>query len=577
METQAPDLKALSTQQLESLFSTGTDAPQRVAVATELGLRYQDSNWQRAMEICTEAIPIARTFEDTQPLCRLLNNAGNTAHKLQQYVNSMNYYLEAMELNEKAGRPALQATNLGNLGVIYYEFGDYTEAINCFLQSIDVSIKMGNHRSAAHNLNNIASIYLELENAEKAEEFLQRQNEELQKAGEVDTTSIGVTHYANVYILKREYDKAIELLTTAINKARNSNPPQEISPYTSVLGYVYSLTGQWEEAKKYCEETLQAALKNKNDKQAVIKYVHLAELYFKPEAPFFNYELAEDYLVKAMEIAARKGLKRQLYDIHTKLSDIYRNTGRWQQSAEHFRKFYELEREVRKEEMDKKMMSFEMQRKLDLKEREQEVTIGILYNVLPRQVADRIKNGEEKIIERFENATVMFADIVDFTVWSEGQDVVNVANRLNTIFHLFDELALELGVEKIKTIGDAYMCVAGLPEPCDDHAERIAQMALAMNARIDESFPNGELRLRIGIHTGEVIAGVLGKRKYAYDLWGNTVNTASRMESHGQPQKIQVTEEVAHHLKDKFHFTERGEIEVKGKGRMRVYFLEGQK
>lgn len=192
---------------------------------------------------------------------------------------------------------------------------------------------------------------------------------------------------------------------------------------------------------------------------------------------------------------------------------------------------------------------------------------------MPKAIADKIKTGEEKIIERFESATVLFADMVGFTVWSRERDINEVAETLNHIFNLFDKLADEHGVEKIKTIGDAYMCVAGLPEPCDDHAERMAKMALAMNEKIQTAYPNGEIKLRIGIHCGEVIAGVLGKNKYAYDLWGDTVNTASRMESHGVENKIQVTDEFKKLLDTRYNFEERGEIDVKGKGTMTTWFL----
>lgn len=216
-----------------------------------------------------------------------------------------------------------------------------------------------------------------------------------------------------------------------------------------------------------------------------------------------------------------------------------------------------------------------MQKKLATEEGARKATEKILHNILPQSIADRIKNGEEKIIQKFDNASVLFADMVGFTVWSRERNVNEVAETLNHIFNLFDELATEHGVEKIKTIGDAYMCVSGLPEPCGDHAERMAKMALAMNQKIADAYPSGEIKLRIGIHCGEVIAGVIGKNKYAYDLWGDTVNTASRMESHGVENKIQVSDAFKNFLADKFIFEERGEIEVKGKGRMKSWFLIG--
>lgn len=245
----------------------------------------------------------------------------------------------------------------------------------------------------------------------------------------------------------------------------------------------------------------------------------------------------------------------------------------WEEYARCFKKFYLLEKEVKSEEAQKRGATLEMQRQVDLKEAERHATEKILHNILPKAIAERIKTGDEEIIERYENCSVLFADIVGFTTWSAGMEVKELARHLNKLFQIFDDLANQYGVEKIKTIGDAYMCVAGLPEPCDDHAERMAKMALAMNQKIAESYPSGEIKLRIGIHCGEVIAGVIGKNKYAYDLWGDTVNTASRMESHGVENKIQVSEEFRNQLGDKFSFEERGEIDVKGKGKMKTWFL----
>ncbi|MFT3706368.1 MAG: adenylate/guanylate cyclase domain-containing protein [Archangium sp.] len=200
---------------------------------------------------------------------------------------------------------------------------------------------------------------------------------------------------------------------------------------------------------------------------------------------------------------------------------------------------------------------------------------GLLLNVLPRKIAERLKKDERSIAERFDEATVLFADIVNFTQLSERTGPTKLVQLLDQIFTRFDALADQHGLEKIKTIGDAYMVVGGLPEPKPDHAHRVARMALDMQgvlATLDRETFEG-LAIRIGIHTGPVVAGVIGTRKFAYDLWGDSVNTASRMESHGQPGRIQVTEAVYVKLKDHFEFEPRGAIAVKGKGELTTWFL----
>jgi adenylate cyclase len=201
----------------------------------------------------------------------------------------------------------------------------------------------------------------------------------------------------------------------------------------------------------------------------------------------------------------------------------------------------------------------------------------LLLNVLPRPIADRLKSGEARIVNSFDEVTVLFADLVGFTTLSTLISPTKLVRLLDEIFSAFDALANRHGLEKIKTIGDAYMAAAGLPFPHHDQAAATAQMALEMHETVEKFSRQSQsiLKLRIGICTGPVIAGIIGQNKFIYDLWGDTVNTASRMESHGVPGRTQVTAATYEFLRDRFQFEERGTIEVKGKGSMKTYFLCG--
>jgi adenylate cyclase len=203
----------------------------------------------------------------------------------------------------------------------------------------------------------------------------------------------------------------------------------------------------------------------------------------------------------------------------------------------------------------------------------------LLRNVLPDRIAERLKEGPMVVDDRFDDVTVLFADIVGFTGLSATLAPERVVELLNQVFTRFDELAARHAVEKIKTIGDAYMVVAGLPEPRTDHADAAAHMALDLRAAIEElNQANGHtLQIRIGLCSGPAVAGVIGIRKFAYDLWGDTVNTAARMESHGMPGHIHVTESTYRLLRDRYSFEDRGVIDVKGKGPMRTYFLTAER
>ena len=203
---------------------------------------------------------------------------------------------------------------------------------------------------------------------------------------------------------------------------------------------------------------------------------------------------------------------------------------------------------------------------------------SLLLNILPLPIANRLKESPGTIADGFDNVSVLFADIVGFTPLSEQYRPDALIQMLNHIFSEFDAISIKRKVEKIKTIGDAYMLVAGVPEPRTDHCFAVAECALDMVAAAEFfSDPGGNpIQIRVGIHTGSAIAGVIGAHKFAYDLWGDTVNTASRMESHGSAGKIQATKEIYEILKDSFMFEPRGEIEVKGKGKLQTWWLTGR-
>jgi adenylate cyclase len=221
-----------------------------------------------------------------------------------------------------------------------------------------------------------------------------------------------------------------------------------------------------------------------------------------------------------------------------------------------------------KQEMDRRKA-----REVDLRA-EQERSERLLLNTLPKQIVERLKHQQQVIADYFAETTVMFADIVGFTPFAATDSPEEVVKVLNDIFSGFDSLADNLGLEKIKTIGDSYMAVGGVPMAREDHAQAVAEMALSMLALIREAYPH--LQMRIGIHTGAVVAGVIGIKKFSYDLWGDTVNLASRMESQGCIDAIQVSEESYKRLRKDYCFQERELLQIKGRGEMKTYLLLGR-
>lgn len=245
-----------------------------------------------------------------------------------------------------------------------------------------------------------------------------------------------------------------------------------------------------------------------------------------------------------------------------------------------------LEKQVKERTAEIQEKNKELQQSLDeinilssVLEGERNKSEDLLLNILPSSIAERLKWGETTIVDTFESATVLFTDMVGFTKIASRVSAEELIVMLNRMFSEFDKLAEKHGVEKIKTIGDAYMAVAGVPIPNDHHAEAVADMALDIMQAIRDLAEKEDLpiQIRAGIHTGYLTAGVIGEKKFAYDLWGDTVNTASRMESSGEAGRVQCSEATYHALKDLFDFEERGTIEVKGKGAMKTYFIVGRK
>lgn len=222
------------------------------------------------------------------------------------------------------------------------------------------------------------------------------------------------------------------------------------------------------------------------------------------------------------------------------------------------------------------LYSFVVQKEanLNLLRAEQEKSEGLLLNILPRDIATVLKSGRRTIADHFEDASILFADVVNFTPLAERMRAEDLVEMLNEVFSHFDELAEKYGVEKIKTIGDCYMAASGVPRPRADNARVLVRMALEIRDYVAQrEFGGHRLALRIGINSGPIVAGVIGRRKFIYDLWGDAVNVASRMESTGQEGAIQVTRGTYERIKDQFVCAPMGTVNVKGKGPIEIWHV----
>jgi class 3 adenylate cyclase len=242
------------------------------------------------------------------------------------------------------------------------------------------------------------------------------------------------------------------------------------------------------------------------------------------------------------------------------------------------RRLAKLQRNTERQEKFQQQNSSLLRAAMDDLDVEKAKSERLLLNILPAQIVERLNGGEEEIADRFDDVTVLFTDFVGFTHASAKSSPRQVVRALNDVFSEFDAQTQALGVEKIKTIGDAYLAVAGLPEPRRDHCEAAADLALEMLRIVEDSAEErDQLSIRIGLHSGAVMAGIVGIHKFVYDVWGDTVNFASRLESSAEPGTIHISESVARILKFDFDVKPRGEVALKGKGDVTTFFLTGRK
>ncbi len=566
------------------------------------------SDYVRALEYYSRALSLNEELGNKRGVASILGNIGNVYYYLSDYTRALDYYGKALVLAEELGNKAAMATHFGNIGTVHQNLSDYARALEYMGKALSLNEELGNKQGVAIHLGNIGNVHLNLLDYPRALEYIGKAlalDEELaNKTG----VAIDLGNMANVYYYLSDYSRALEYMGRALSLNEELDNKRGVASILGNIGNVHQKLSDYARALEQMGKAL--ALDEELDNKAGMAtwLGNIGATYAKQDFDGYDPAKAEEYLLRAIDLSTGIGYKAVLIEFHKTLSDLYEQEQRLGDAFEHFKKHIAIKDEVNVEEV-KKQESLREQQKQSA-EREKEIAIAnakhqateqLLHNVLPPTIAARMLDGTQLIAEKIPSVSVLFADIVNFTKLSQSITPEELVEGLDRIFSEFDALVEKHGLEKIKTIGDAYMVVAGAPEVRADHAETMANFALEMVEKMKEfrSISTGEeVQIRIGIHSGEVVAGVIGKKKFAYDLWGDAVNTASRMESHGEAGKIHVSEEFVRELgmrneelgmKDKeltgdnsqfviinsqFIFVPRGEMEIKGKGRMRTFFLE---
>ncbi len=515
-------------------------------------------SYDKAIEQFTTALGMYRESGEKPGIARMMTNLGLVYTHLGSYDKALAFFQEALQLHESRKAQTEYALVIGNIGSVYASLGTYTTALEYFHQALLLHRQLGEQSRVANMMGNIGMVFSKLGNNDQAMDYFRKTLDIHQSLGE----KLGV------------------------------------ATITASIGTVCQNCGKYDKALEYYQTALEefSALGEKSGTAGVLGSI--GGVYADAEYEGYNATIAEEMLLNAISVSNEIGAKAMLVEHHKTLAEFYKHEHRWQDFAVHFTKFYEVEKEVLSDSIKKTAENYDRERREA--EREKVVSIAraraqatddILANMLPSTIVERLIQGEKKIADSHEEVSVLFVDIVGFTELTLSISAAELIDLLDVVFTRFDTICKANGLEKIKTIGDAYMAVCGAPISCGDHAYRTARAALDMleDRSLVEYFPKGiNLNFRIGLHTGSVVAGIIGQNKYSYDLWGDAVNTASRMESHGEPGKIHVSEEFKHAVETlhatslhaetlqatSLQFIRRGEMEIKGKGTMNTYFLE---
>ncbi|MCW3126120.1 MAG: hypothetical protein JWO03_1778 [Bacteroidetes bacterium] len=565
------DLKNLTVEQLEQAVSVTADTKEKIALFSQIGKKYKEiGKYPAALEYHQIARTLCEESGDGPGVISSLISIGATLFEQGNYQMAFELYQKALALSESMGNEGKTAIIYCHYGTIYQEHGNYSIALEYFHKGLAMAEKAGEvGKEIASFYNNIGVLHKDQGDFALALEYFHKV---LAISLEMDDKILIAICYSNIGVVYRQmgdYDLALDYYHKALTLRKEAGNKLTYAFSYINIGIIHKMKKEYHEGLEYQFKALEICREAGHKKAEITCIMNIGTISYEMK----EYAQSEKYLQKALQSSAEIGSKGLHRDALNSLYQVYRAKNDMRTALDYHERYIEVRDEMNNEESTRKIANLRIRHEMEMKEKERQLMEKVLHNVLPPAIAMRIQNGEERIIERFKDTSILFADIHGFTTWSAGRDVNEVAEILDKLFQLFDGLALDHGVEKIKTIGDGYMCATGLPEPGADHAVRIAKMALAMQLRMREIFTDIGIRLRIGIHSGEVIAGIIGKNKYSYDLWGDTVNIASRMESHGVVGKVQVSEAFKNLLQDKFTFEERGEIEIKGKGLMNTWFL----
>ena len=624
---------------LQQALKSAKEDTVKVNLLNELSFQYQFVDPEAGLKTAGEALALSERLEWKSGMANATKLKGVNYLRKADYGEALSYFNAALRQYEALGDRKGIAKCIGNIGNVYLFQTDYPKALTNYLDEVRILEQMNDKVELAGILGNIGILYFNLTEFPKALEYYQRSlrlNEDLNNKGGVALT---LGNIGGIYAEQKKWEKALECYASSKKIFEELGNDNGVARNYSNIAIVHRNQGRFILANDFYKRALEICKKIGNRHGASINYGNIGNVYLSMAKDSAGKELAQEFKGNkkaCLEVAlaysdSGEVIKKELGDFnllansYSVKSDIQSAMGNYDDALESYKAYTMYKDSIFNAEKDKKLtqtaMQYEFdkkeaatrseQEKKDIRQRNIRNSIGVgfigallfggvvyrqrnkisrarkrsdelLLNILPQEVADELKTKGYAEARQFDEVTVLFTDFKGFTSISEQRSPKEIVHDLNECFTAFDMIIRSYGLEKIKTIGDSYMAVSGLPSPVHNHAINAVNAALDILAFINQLKARKSagqepfFEVRIGLHSGPVVAGIIGVKKFAYDIWGDTVNTASRMESSGEAGKVNISETTYEKVREHFHCVNRGKIEARGKGEMEMYFVEGR-
>lgn len=536
----------------------------------------------KAIDYFYQALVLSDKVGNIESKSALYNNIGNSYTTLDSLDLALQFKIKALELNQKSGNQLRIANSLGNLGNVYLKRNDVVKAKECHQTALAINTKFNDKKGIVSNLQALGEYFIRIGSLDSAEIYVHKAYKMALAMDNIGEQATSLQNLSKIFEKQMRHDSAYIYYKSFINKKNSLETAEKLKEITqTTLKYIFNKKeDSLKQEQIIIDNKLQQQMLIANQQQQKIQLQdaeqqiqHLA--YLKTQADLEIEQNTRSEKEKQLDLIQKeKQIQQTELDLQEAEIQLKNNEISKQNTL---RLLYLIGISFLSILLIFIFRNFQIQKRTNkIIGKEKEKSDNLLLNILPDQVAEELKEKGSAEAKYYDNVSVIFTDFVGFTKVAETLSPQELVNELHTCFSAFDAIVLKYGIEKIKTIGDAYMAVSGLPVPNIDHANNAILAAKEFLAFIEHRRHTETIgfKIRIGIHSGPVIAGIVGTKKFAFDIWGDTVNVAARMESSGMPGEINISEDTYLFVKNQNKCHPRGKILAKNKGEMEMYFVD---